>query len=105
MFRPNKRGREPEAISRRQKLHFSLNQNACHDESDRAASIPIQNPVSTGLRLSYDDDERNSSITSASGSMTASPPIILSLGDNLMDELDRQKEEFDQYIKIQVHAG
>lgn len=101
MFRPNKRGREAEAISRRQKLHFSLNQNTYHDEADQAASIPIQNPVSTGLRLSYDDDERNSSITSASGSMTASPPIILSLGDNLMNELDRQKEEFDQYIKIQ----
>ncbi|CAN1310905.1 Probable BOI-related E3 ubiquitin-protein ligase 3 [Linum perenne] len=57
--------------------------------------------VSTGLRLSYDDEERNSSLTSASGSMTAKPSMILSLGDNIRTELDRQKEEFDQYIKIQ----
>lgn len=104
MFRPNKRGREAETISRQQRLQFSLNQNTCNDEADKVASIPIQNPVSTGLRLSYDDDERNSSITSGSGSMVASPPIILSLGDNLRNELERQEEEFNQYIKIQVYV-
>ncbi|KAF3944576.1 hypothetical protein CMV_028972 [Castanea mollissima] len=62
---------------------------------------PMLRPNKRGLRLSYDDDERNSSVTSASGSMTAAPSIILSLGDNIRTELDRQKEEFDQYIKIQ----
>jgi E3 ubiquitin-protein ligase BOI-like protein len=102
MLRPNKRGREMEDISRQQKLQISLNYNAFQDEADRSASIPNPNPVSTGLRLSYDDDERNSSVTSASGSMTAAPSMILSLGDNIRTELDRQKEEFDQYIKIQV---
>lgn len=102
MLRTNKRGRETEDISRQQKLQISLNYNACQDEADRSASIPNPNVVSTGLRLSYDDDERNSSVTSASGSMTAAPSIILSLGDNITTELDRQKEEFDQYIKIQV---
>uniref|UniRef100_A0A2N9IRA0 RING-type domain-containing protein n=1 Tax=Fagus sylvatica TaxID=28930 RepID=A0A2N9IRA0_FAGSY len=101
MLRPNKRGREMEDISRQQKLQISLNYNAFQDEADRSASIPNPNPVSTGLRLSYDDDERNSSVTSASGSMTAAPSMILSLGDNIRTELDRQKEEFDQYIKIQ----
>lgn len=101
MLRPNKRGREAEDFSRQQKLQISLNYNICQDEADRSASIPNPNPVSTGLRLSYDDDERNSSVTSASGSMTAAPSIILSLGDNIRTELDRQKEEFDQYIKIQ----
>lgn len=104
MFRPNKRGREAETISRQQRLQFSLNQNTCNDEADQVASIPIQNPVSTGLRLSYDDDERNSSLTSGSGSMVASPPIISSLGDNLRIELERQEEEFNHYIKIQVHV-
>ena len=103
MLQPNKRGREAENISRQQKLQISLNYNASLDEADRSASIPNQNPVSTGLRLSYDDDERNSSVTSASGSMTASPPIILSLGDNIRTELDRQKEELDRYMKIQVY--
>ncbi|PSR84835.1 hypothetical protein CEY00_Acc32813 [Actinidia chinensis var. chinensis] len=101
MLQPNKRGREAENISRQQKLQISLNYNASLDETDRSASIPNQNPVSTGLRLSYDDDERNSSVTSASGSMTTAPPIILSLGDNIRTELDRQKEELDRYIKIQ----
>ncbi|GFZ21238.1 SBP (S-ribonuclease binding protein) family protein [Actinidia rufa] len=101
MLQPNKRGREAENISRQQKLQISLNYNASLDETDRSASIPNQNPVSTGLRLSYDDDERNSSVTSASGSMTTAPPIILSLGDNIRTELDRQKEELDHYIKIQ----
>ncbi|KAE8023485.1 hypothetical protein FH972_009175 [Carpinus fangiana] len=97
MLRPNKRGRETEDISRQ----ISLNYNACQDEADRSGSIPNPNVVSTGLRLSYDDDERNSSVTSASGSMTAAPSIILSLGDNITTELDRQKEEFNQFIKIQ----
>ncbi|XP_048322465.1 E3 ubiquitin-protein ligase BOI isoform X1 [Ziziphus jujuba] len=101
ILRPNKRSREMEDISRQQKLQISLNYNVCQDEADRSASIPNPNPVSTGLRLSYDDDERNSSVTSASGSMTAAPSIIYSLGDNIRTELDRQKEEFDQYMKIQ----
>ncbi|KAJ7953596.1 BOI-related E3 ubiquitin-protein ligase 1 [Quillaja saponaria] len=101
MLRPNKRSREIEDISRKQKLQISLNYNVCQDEVDRSASIPKPNPVSTGLRLSYDDDERNSSVTSASGSMTTTPSIVLSLGDNIRTELDRQKEELDRYIKIQ----
>lgn len=91
-----------EDISKQQRLQISLNYNVCQDDADRSASIPNPNPVSTGLRLSYDDDERNSSVTSASGSMTATPPIILSLGDNIRTELDRQQEELDQYIKLQV---
>lgn len=102
MLRPNKRGRETEDFSRQQKLHISLNSNICLDEADRSASIPKPNLVSTGLRLSYDDDEHNSSVTSASGNLNTAPPIILSLGDNVRTELDRQKEEIDQYIKIQV---
>jgi E3 ubiquitin-protein ligase BOI-like protein len=102
ILRANKRGREAEDFGRQQKLQISLNYNICQDEADRSASIPNPNPVSTGLRLSYDDDEHNSSITSASGSMSAAPSIILSLGDNIRTELDRQNDEFDQYIKIQV---
>ncbi|XP_050208031.1 probable BOI-related E3 ubiquitin-protein ligase 2 isoform X1 [Mercurialis annua] len=101
MLRPNKRGREAEDFSRQQKLQISLNYNICQDEVDRSGSVPNPNAVSTGLRLSYDDDERNSSVTSASGSMTAPPSILMSLGENIKTELDRQKEEFDQYIKIQ----
>lgn len=106
IIRSNKRGREADDISRQQKLQISLNYNICQDEADLSASIPNHNLVSTGLRLSYDDDERNSSITSTSGSMMTAPSIILSLGENIRNELDRQKEEFDHYIKIQEqHFG
>lgn len=102
MIQPNKRSREMEDISKQQRLQISLNYNVCQDDADRSASIPNRNPVSTGLRLSYDDDERNSSVTSASGSMNATPSIILSLGDNIRTELNRQQDELDQYIKLQV---
>ncbi|GAV61014.1 zf-C3HC4_3 domain-containing protein [Cephalotus follicularis] len=101
LLQPNKRVRETEDIPRQQKLRMSLNYNIFQDEADRSTSIPNPTPVSTGLRLSYDDDEHNSSVTSASGSMIAAPSVFLSLGDNIRNELDRQKEEFDQYIKIQ----
>lgn len=97
--RPTTRGREAEDIPRMHKLQITLN-NFCQDEADHSANIPNLNSVSTGLRLSYDDDERNSSVTSASGSMTTLP-AILSLGDNVRTEMDRQKEEFDHYIRFQ----
>lgn len=100
MIQSNKRNKEMEDASK-QRLQISLNYNVQQDDVDRLASIPNPNPVSTGLRLSYDDDERNSSVTSASGSMTAPPSMILSLGDNIRTELDRQQEELDQYIKLQ----
>jgi len=100
-LQPNKLGRAAENISSQQHFDISLNYNAYLDESDRSASIPNQNPVSTGLRLSYDDDERNSSVTSGGGSMIAAPPTILSLGDNIRTELDLQKKELDRYIKVQ----
>ncbi|KAL3501169.1 hypothetical protein ACH5RR_035618 [Cinchona calisaya] len=101
ILRPNKRSREAEAIaSQQQKLQISLNNDLYHDEVDRTC-IANQNPVSTGLRLSYDDEERNSSVTSASGNMTAASSIIWSVNGNIRTELDRQKEEFDQYFKTQ----
>ncbi|MBA0607516.1 hypothetical protein Godav_019804 [Gossypium davidsonii] len=101
MVPPNKRGHETEDILRQQKVQISLNYKIYKEEADCSASIPNPHAVSTGLRLSYDDDERNSSVTYASGSMTHGPLMILALGDNVTTELDRQKEEFDQYIKMQ----
>ncbi|MED6180674.1 hypothetical protein PIB30_012553 [Stylosanthes scabra] len=93
MFQSNKRSREAQDIL---KQH-----NVCQDEADPTANIPNPNQVSTGLRLSYDDDERNSSVTSASGSMTATPSLVLPFSDNFRTELDRQQQELDQYIQQQ----
>ncbi|XP_060213965.1 E3 ubiquitin-protein ligase BOI [Lycium barbarum] len=100
-IRHSKRGREVEGVSRQQKLQISLNHNLVHDDTGQAANLPAQNPVSTGLKLSYDDDEPNSSVSSASGSMNASASVIMSLGDNIKTEMERQKKEFDQYLKTQ----
>ncbi|KAG9449870.1 hypothetical protein H6P81_009835 [Aristolochia fimbriata] len=96
--RSNKRSREAEETSRNQKLQISLH-NFSQDEADQSPAIP-PTAVSTGLRLSYDDDERNSSVTSASGSMS-SLPVIQSLGDSIRTEIDRQKEEFDHYLRVE----
>lgn len=102
MERPVKRSREVESISRQEKHHISLNDKVHQDEGGQHCSIMNPNPVSTGLRLSYEDDEHNSSVTSACENISGAIPHILSLGDNLKLEIDRQKEEFDQYMRIQV---
>lgn len=96
---PIKRSREAEDFARAHKLQISLS-SPVQDEVDLSASIPNPNVVSTGLRLSLDDDEHNPSVASACGSMP-SLPIMMSLGDNLRTEIDRQREEFDHYIRIQ----
>lgn len=96
---PNKRSRDLDGIGMPHNLQISLN-NFCQDDVDCTASIPNPNPVSTGLRLSYDDDEHNSSISSGGGNIS-SLPIIMCLDDNLRNEFDRQKDEFDNYIRIQ----
>ncbi|KAL0794556.1 hypothetical protein Bca101_065933 [Brassica carinata] len=103
MARPNKRGRGAESISnnnvqRQQQLQMSLNYNH-HSVQEEA---PKENLVSTGLRLSYDDEERNSSVTSASGSIVAASPFSQSLDDSLRIHLHRQKDELDQFLKIQA---
>lgn len=103
MIRQNsKRGRETEInnnMQRQQKLQISLNYNY-NNNTVVQDEVTKQNLVSTGLRLSYDDDERNSSVTSANGSITT--PVFQSLGDNIRLDLDRQKEELDQFIKYRV---
>ncbi|KAL8208258.1 hypothetical protein R6Q57_007670 [Mikania cordata] len=100
-FRPNKRQREVDAIFMQKKLQISLNRNFYHDGFDRPSSIPSPHNVSTGLKLSYDDDERNSSITSASASMTLAPSIMSFIGDSITTELYQHKEQFERFIMIQ----
>ncbi|KAI3763547.1 hypothetical protein L2E82_13470 [Cichorium intybus] len=100
-FRPNKRPREAETNLMQKKLQISLNQNFYTEESDRPSTIQNPNTVSTGLKLSYDDEERNSSITSASGSMTGTPPLMSSFRDCLTTEIDRQNEELERFIMHQ----
>uniref|UniRef100_A0A1J3E6T2 E3 ubiquitin-protein ligase BOI n=1 Tax=Noccaea caerulescens TaxID=107243 RepID=A0A1J3E6T2_NOCCA len=103
----SKRGRETEINNniqrQQQKLQISLNYNYNNNNGVvlQQDEVPKQNLVSTGLRLSNDDDERNnSSVTSANGSFTT--PMFQSLSDNIRLDLDRQKDELDQFIKFRA---
>ena len=78
------------------KLQMSLN-NYHQQDADQLAHFGNPSAVSTGLRLSYEDDEHNSSITSGSGSMSST-----SLVDDLIAEIDKENKEISYYLKFQV---
>ena len=82
------------------KLQMSLN-NYHQQDADQLAHFGNPSAVSTGLRLSYEDDEHNSSITSGRGSMS-SLPTTTSLVDDLMAEIDKENKEISYYLKFQV---
>lgn len=96
-----KRSREVESISRQQKRRVSLKDNLHRDESGLPGCVLNPNPISTGLKLSCEEDEHNSSVSSACENVTCAIPV-LSLGGNLKAEIDRQKAELDHYIRLQV---
>jgi len=75
------------------KLQMSLN-NYHQQDADQLARASA---VSTGLRLSYEDDEHNSSITSGSGSMSST-----SLVDDLIAEIDKENKEISYYLRLQA---
>jgi E3 ubiquitin-protein ligase BOI and related proteins len=83
------------------KLQMSLNN--CHPE-EAGQLVRMGNPgaVSTGLRLSYEDDERNSSITSRGASLS-SLPTTMSFADDLMAQMDKENKEMGHYLKLQVN--
>ncbi|XP_062224173.1 BOI-related E3 ubiquitin-protein ligase 1-like [Phragmites australis] len=82
------------------KLQMSLN-NYHQEKADRLAQVGNPSAVSTGLRLSYEDDERNSSITSGSGSIS-SLPTTLSFVDDLKSEMDKENKEISYYLRHQA---
>lgn len=99
---PNHRRRETDSILLQQKHLMAINNYLCQEKAGQPGSILNPNAVSTGLKLSYEEEEHNSSVTSASENLKAVLPVISSVSNNLKIEIDRQKEEFDQYIKFQV---
>lgn len=64
--------------------------------------IRTPHPLSTGLRLSNEKVERSSSVASTSENLKYALPGVLSLDGTVRTEIDRQMEELDQYIKLQV---
>lgn len=99
---PNHRAQEAESILIQQKHLICLNNYLHQDKAGQSGSIFNPNPVSTGLKLSFEEEEHNSSVTSASENLKAVLPVISSVSDNLKIEIDRQQEEFDHFIKVQV---
>lgn len=100
-LRHTKRVRDVEPNYSQQKLQISLNNNFGQNEVDQAGSILNPITVSTGLRLSYEEKERNSSVTSAPENMKAALPARLPIDSGFKYEIDRQREEFDYYMKVQ----
>ncbi|KAI4341395.1 hypothetical protein MLD38_026125 [Melastoma candidum] len=100
---PTKRFWDAETIARPQLYPTTMNVSAKSYKDEAGLSGSILNPiaVSTGLKLSYEEDEHNSSVTSVSENATAALPTILSLGDGFKVEMDQQRKEIDQYIKAQ----
>ncbi|KAL9998964.1 putative transcription factor C2H2 family [Helianthus debilis subsp. tardiflorus] len=100
--RPVKRARDPGPVSTQQKLRISLNNNFCQDDVGLARNNNMNpNHVSTGLKLSYEEDERNSSVTTVNENLKALHPATGPLANSIKLEMDRQKELFDHYIKVQ----
>ncbi|KAI7758435.1 hypothetical protein M8C21_001273 [Ambrosia artemisiifolia] len=99
--RPVKRARDQGPVSTQQKLHMSLNNNFCQDDVGLTRNNMNANNVSTGLKLSYEEDERNSSVTCVNENIKALHPATCLLANSIKLEMDRQKELFDHYIKVQ----
>ncbi|KAK1433825.1 hypothetical protein QVD17_10742 [Tagetes erecta] len=99
--RPVKRAREAGPVSTQRKLHVSLNNNFYQDDVGLTRNHMNQNHVSTGLKLSYEEDERNSSITSVNENLKTLHPAAHLLTNSIKLEMDRQKELIDHYIKVQ----
>ncbi|KQJ93125.1 E3 ubiquitin-protein ligase BOI [Brachypodium distachyon] len=82
------------------KLQMSLNSFPPGD-ADRLPCTGNSSAVSTGLRLSYEDNERNSSIASGSGSMSSLPTTRPEI-DAIMAEMEKENKEIDYYFRVQV---
>uniref|UniRef100_A0A7C9FE86 Uncharacterized protein n=1 Tax=Opuntia streptacantha TaxID=393608 RepID=A0A7C9FE86_OPUST len=101
--RPMKSGRGVPIFSQH-KLPVTLRDNPYLEEAGRSRSMLQQIPVSTGLRLSYGEEEHNSSLSSAGESKTVNLSSTLAHSDILQTELVRQNDELDQYIRVQEEA-
>ncbi|KAF9606292.1 hypothetical protein IFM89_024960 [Coptis chinensis] len=101
LSQPAENNMEAEDISRQRQFHISLNNSLYQDDAHCLIDNLNPNPISTGRRLSYDDEEHNSYVTEASTGMIEAFPIILPVNNNLGFEIDRQHEELDHYIRLQ----
>ena len=75
--------------------------NICLNDAGLVRNVLRQVPVSTGLKLAYGEEEPNTSISSAGECVMHSSTMCHN--DNLLVEFARQSDEYDHFIRIQVH--
>ncbi|XP_022865167.1 probable BOI-related E3 ubiquitin-protein ligase 2 isoform X2 [Olea europaea var. sylvestris] len=98
--RPIKRVREAESVCRQRELPVSMNTILQSNDMGHLRTLLNPNPVSTGLELSC-QEEQNSSLLSAGENTRSTLSGVLSLGNSVKLELDRQTAEFDRYMDHQ----
>ncbi|XP_073144631.1 BOI-related E3 ubiquitin-protein ligase 1-like isoform X2 [Henckelia pumila] len=97
----NKRLREENPVFMQHKLHISSAKNYGPNEVGQMGNLQNLNPVSTGLKLSCEEEEHSSSATYASEHMKNVVPGIFYLDSTLRMEMGLQAQEFDRYAKLQ----
>lgn len=97
---PIKRVREAEPVRRQRELPISMNNILRSNDVGHIGTLLNPNPVSTGLKLSC-QEEWNSSFFPVGENTRNSLSGVLSLGNSVKLELDRQTTEFDQYMNHQ----
>lgn len=85
-----------------QKFHISSTKNYGPNEVSQIENLQNHNPLSTGLKLSCEEEEHSSSVTYASEHMKNVVPGIFYLDGSFKMEMGRQAQEFDRYAKLQV---
>ena len=104
---PTSRKRPREAvdlIALQQKKPMLINLCDLHQQAPATGPGIVPNSVgvvSTGLRLAFEDEQINSSRSSATRGDAASTFHFLT--DDITSQLQKQKEELDQFVREQVH--
>ncbi|KAI3761368.1 hypothetical protein L1987_51782 [Smallanthus sonchifolius] len=98
--RPIKRARELGPVFTQQKLQRCLN-NFCQDDAGITRTTMNPNHVSTGLKLSYGEEERNSSITFVNENLRGLHPVTHSFINSIQPEMDCHHKILDHYVKVQ----
>uniref|UniRef100_A0A0D6R7A9 RING-type domain-containing protein n=1 Tax=Araucaria cunninghamii TaxID=56994 RepID=A0A0D6R7A9_ARACU len=94
LLAPRKRSRNQEVLENSQISSIDFLQT----QGNAQIALPQSNgAVSTGLRLSFDDEVLNSS----SNASLSDPRMLALLNEELNGELQRQQTEMDQFLRIQ----
>ncbi|CAK9211809.1 unnamed protein product [Sphagnum troendelagicum] len=69
--------------------------------SGATMGVPQTTGVSTGLHLAFEDERINSTSASTSERADASRSVLFAVGEDLNSQLQQQREEIEQFFKMQ----